>query len=99
MSRNSQKAGGLKVKIFLRLSCLPFSLQHCPIFSSHIFSVALRFKEDKFSCTLAESNELISFEKNLMAAGRRTLRGGGRTAFLPLVGRLFSRFTGQIVAP
>ena len=42
---------------------------------SHIinveYSIVLRFKEDKFSCTLLESNELISFEKNLRGAGRR----------------------------
>jgi hypothetical protein len=30
-----------------------------------LYSIVLRFKEDKFSCTLLESNELISFEKNL----------------------------------
>jgi hypothetical protein len=48
---------------------------------SHIINVAyfiaLRFKEDKCSCALLESNELSSFEKNLRGGGgRRTLRGG-----------------------
>ncbi len=66
---------------------------------SHIinvtYSIALRSKEDKCSCTLLESNELSSFEKNLRGAGRRTLRGD-RTAFWPLLHVGHSVYTADI---
>jgi hypothetical protein len=46
----------------------------CSHFINVLYSISLRFNEDKFSCTLLESNELIRFEENSRG-------GGGRTAY------------------